>query len=214
MSPPNSKFYLKVTKVLKSNGSVVDSHYLPLEFIMQEEIWKDIKGYEGLYQVSSYGRVKSLCRIDSNNHIVKEKYLKQKGGEYPRVVLSKNGKIKQFLTHRLVCIAFIPNIQQKKCVNHIDEDKKNNNVDNLEWVTYSENQNHGTKNKRCSEKMKNHTAISKRVLQMDLNFNKIKEWPSTKEVERELGFHNSNISRACLGVRPTAFGFKWRYIDV
>lgn len=212
MSPPNSKFYLKVTKVLKNNGSVVDSHYLPLEFIM--EIWKDIKGYEGKYKVSNKGRVKSLKRLDSINHLIKTRILKQGGGQYPNVVLSKNGVAKTFLIHRLVATAFIENPKRKPCVNHIDENKSNNNVENLEWVTYSENQNHATKNKRCSLKMKNHPSISKEVIQMNLKGSVINEWSSTKEVERKLGFPNSVISRACLGGRPTAYGFKWRYLNV
>lgn len=118
---------------------------------MNNEIWKDIKGYEGLYQVSNLGNVKSIPRIiDSQfkgkpiKREVYEKVLKKSltrfGYEY--VCLSKNGKTKKHKVHRLVGEHFIPNIENKKTINHIDGNKQNNRVDNLEWATYKENQQH------------------------------------------------------------------------
>lgn len=111
-----------------------------------KEIWKDIKDYEGVYQVSNLGRVKSLSRFHNNNsggYLSKERILKQniKRG-YLTVGLCKEGKTKTYSVHRLVAIAFIVNPHNKKTVNHIDGNKTNNLVSNLEWCTYSENQQH------------------------------------------------------------------------
>lgn len=115
------------------------------------EIWKDILGYEGLYQVSNLGNVRSLNYRRSG----KTKLLKQgTDNGYKRVELSKNGKKKKYWVHRLVAIAFISNPNNYKEVNHKDEDKSNNNVNNLEWCTREYNNNYGTRNKRTSESHK------------------------------------------------------------
>lgn len=123
---------------------------------MIEEIWKDILGYEGLYQVSSYGRVRSLDRYDRMNHFLKGRILKlytRKGG-YLFVQLHLNGKGKNYLVHRLVAIAFIPNPDNLPEVNHLDEDKTNNRVENLEFCDRKYNINFGTR----KDKVRN-TAI-------------------------------------------------------
>ena len=108
------------------------------------EIFKDIEGYEGLYQISNKGRVKSLERVTSSGCPIKEKIrvnsTKKNGYEF--IILYKDGKGKNFYIHRLVALAFIPNIDNKSQVNHIDENKSNNCVSNLEWVTNNENQRH------------------------------------------------------------------------
>lgn len=114
---------------------------------MANEIWKDIEGYEGLYQVSTYGNIKSLPKVRRNGtgtYIQKEKLLKPSNTStgYKKVELCKDGKRKSFKVHRLVAIAFIPNPDNKPEVNHIDGNKINNNIDNLEWVTSSENSVH------------------------------------------------------------------------
>ena len=112
------------------------------------EIWKDIKGYEGLYQVSNLGRIKSLPR-KSKNRIVKQENIKKpstlpKG--YLQICLYKNGKVKYSSIHRLVAKTFIPNPNKFPCVNHKDCNPKNNEVSNLEWITYKENNNYKNHN--------------------------------------------------------------------
>lgn len=115
---------------------------------MQEEIWKDIEGYEGYYQVSNYGNIKSLSRIiyseKRSNYKTKEKVLRQSNTTtgYKKVELVKEGIKKSYKVHRLVATAFIPNPENKPEVNHIDGNKINNYIENLEWVTSSENSIH------------------------------------------------------------------------
>ena len=110
------------------------------------EIWKDIEGYENKYQVSNLGNVKSLETWTGDKYIRREKILKNMvyGNGYYYVCLSKNGKVKKYKVNRLVAQAFIPNPDNKPFTNHIDGDKLNNNVDNLEWCTQSENMKHAS----------------------------------------------------------------------
>ena len=122
-----------------------------------QEIWEDIEGYEGLYQVSNKGRVKSLSRlvvrVGKPNYITKEKILKcseLKGTGYPSVRLGSNNNFKSMLVHRLVAQAFIPNPNNLPCVNHKDETRNNNDVRNLEWCTQKYNCNYGTARQRNS----------------------------------------------------------------
>ena len=176
-----------------------------------EEIWKEIVGYDGLYQISNLGRVKSL----GNNKTKKEKILKSSvdGDGYLFVKLYKNRKFKSFIVHRLVAEAFIQNPNNLPQVNHKDENKQNNCVQNLEWCTVKYNVNYGTRNKRVAEKSTN-GKLSKPVLQIDKTTNEvIAEFPSTNEVERQLGFANTHISKCCKN-KPhhnTAYGYKWKY---
>lgn len=180
-----------------------------LQYIIQymEEIWKDIEGYEN-YQVSNYGRVKSLKfgkeRIKNPKKI---------NGGYFQIGLNKNGKTKGHLIHRLVAEAFIPNPDNLPIINHKDEDKTNNHVENLEWCSYKYNSNYGSCQQRRADRLRdiNNTKSSKTVYQYSLEDEFIKKWPSTMEIERQLGFSHNKISRCCLGGRPTAYGFKWRY---
>ena len=121
-----------------------------------KEIWKDIKGYEGLYQISNYGEVKSLEK-KAGFSTRKEKILKQhldKDG-YVKVYLCKNNKVKFLSVHRLIAEAFIPNPNNFPQINHKDENKQNNKIENLEWCTCKYNINYGTRTKRQKETIKN-----------------------------------------------------------
>ena len=168
------------------------------------ETWKNIKGYEGLYQVSSEGHVKSLERKGRKSERILKPAATQDG--YLRVALLAGGKRKMFAVHRLVCEAFCENPDNKPEVNHIDEDKTNNNATNLEWCTRKENINHGSRNERTRK------TESKPVGQYTLDGELIKIWPSTIEAKRQAGFDCGHISRVANGERKTHKGFVWRYI--
>ena len=120
---------------------------------MTEEIWRPIEGYEGLYEVSNLGRVRSLDRYDSRNQFRKGRIMKQNndGRDYMSIQLCLNGKLKKYFVHRLVAEAFLPNPDNLPQVNHKDEDKSNNRVDNLEWCTAKYNLSYGTRNIRIRE---------------------------------------------------------------
>lgn len=167
-----------------------------------DEIWKDIEGYEGLYQVSNLGRVKSL----NFNHTNEEKILKPKKERkgYLRIGIYKNNIQKYYSVHRLVAEAFLSNTNNFPEVNHRDENKENNCVSNLEWCDKKYNCNYGTRNKRRVEKQ------SKQVFQLDLQGNFIKEWESTMECGRN-GFIQSQISLCCNGKRNKHKGYIWKY---
>ena len=167
-----------------------------------EEIWCPIKGYEGLYEVSDKGRVRSI-------KFGKERILKPgrmtKG--YLTVGLYKNGEQKMYLVHRLVAKTFIPNPDNLPEVNHKDEDKINNKVSNLEWCDRKYNQNYGTGIQRMAEK------LSKSVLQFTKDGEFVKEWKSATDVKRNLGYSKGNISSCCTGKLKSAYNFIWKYKD-
>ena len=172
------------------------------------EIWKDIIGYEGLYQVSNLGNVRSLNYRNTG----KEKVLKagktKKG--YLLVNLYKNGKMKTYLIHRLVYEAFKGPIPEGYQINHLSEIKNQNNLENLSLMTCKENVNFGTGKER-SAKTRTNGKCSKPVLQYDLSGNVIREYPSAQQAERETGYSQSNISACCRLVLKQAYGFIWRY---
>jgi len=177
------------------------------------EVWKDIKGYEGHYQVSNIGRVKSLERTatvkNGSKRTVRERILKpspDQDGYWYVILYDDSSKKKKFFVHRLVCEAFHKNPENKPCVNHIDEDKTNNTASNLEWCTVTENINYGTRTAKSAK------ALSKSVGQYTPNGELVKVWKSTMEVERQLGFSNGNISAAARGKFKTAYGYVWKYI--
>ena len=180
------------------------------------ENWKDILGYEGLYQVSDYGRVRTVARdiIRSNGerlHIkerIRKIYIRPDG--YAEVHLRKEGKGNSIKVHRLVAEAFIPNPNNLPMVNHKDETPSNNKVDNLEWCDREYNVNYGTCIQRMAEKRTNGKK-SKAVIQYTVEGIFVKRWPSCAEIERVLGYGNSNISACCRGKHNQVYGFKWAY---
>lgn len=167
-----------------------------------KEIWKDIKGYEGFYQVSNLGRVKSLERVTINNRIVHERILKLKRDRsgYKRCCLCKDRNRKFFGVHRLVAEAFIPNVNNYPVVNHKDEVKDNNIVDNLEWCTIKYNSNYGTSPKRISEKMKGLKNPNSKILVL-LNNGLLFE--STAEVASHYNLSRTMIKDICSRVNRT-----------
>ena len=184
---------------------------------MNKEIWKDIPDYEGLYQVSNLGKVRSLDHVrkngKENNHICvsKGKILtpgKDNNG-YMIVVLSKDGKTKSYRIHKLVASSFLNNKNNLKCINHKDEDKTNNNVNNLEWCTHKYNNNYGTKPQKISK------ANSIKVNQYDKNHNFIKTWGSLTEASKHLKKDRAvvNISKCCKLKVKSAYGYIWRYAN-
>ena len=183
---------------------------------MQKEVWKDIKDYEGLYQVSNLGNVKSIDKIIKRKNGIeqhfKEKIINKWNSNYAYVNLSKNGKGKTYTIHRLVAQAFIDNPNNYPCVNHKDENKKNNNVNNLEWCDYKYNNNYNFKMNKIRDKLIN-GKLSKKVIQYDMNDNLIKLWKSTMQIERCLNYKNQSISNCCKGKQKTAYGYKWKYKD-
>lgn len=166
-----------------------------------EEIWKDVVGYEGLYKVSNLGRVKSLKGYHRKDCILK---LRNNLYGYLTVGLSKHNKSKRIKVHRLVAETFIPNPQNYEQVNHIDGNKLNNNVLNLEWCNRSYNMKHAYDNNLLS-------CVP--INQYDKEGNFIKTWKGAKYVTEELGIWNSNIVKCCQGERNSAGGYKWRYAD-
>lgn len=182
-----------------------------------EEIWKDIPGYEGRYMVSSYGRVKSLDRLLRSKggfRIYKGKILKPWISQYYNVRLYKDGcKGKPIPIHKLVALAFLSKIPGCNQVNHKDENKLNNRVENLEWCTSKYNCSYGTRNNRI---VKKRTALrrsnaEKSVRQYNLNGEFICEYASISLAGRVTGVSFTKISLVCKGQRLSAGGFGWRF---
>lgn len=168
------------------------------------EIWKDIKGYEGKYQVSNQGRVKSL---NYNNTTAPKILSLIYDNGYCYVGLSCNSSTKKIGVHRLVADAFIPNPENKPCINHINTVRDDNNVENLEWCTIKENnQNYQTLlNKR------NNCKLSKPIIALQDGIIKM-YFPSTMEAQR-MGFRQGSVSRCARGERNIYQGYKWQYMD-
>jgi len=180
-----------------------------------EELYKDIIGYEGLYQISNKGNVKSL----NYNKTKKEKILKPLYKEgYYRISLHNNITIKWYSIHKLVAIAFIPNPENKPEINHINGIRNDNIVTNLEWCTRSENTLHSF---RVLKNSPNKTMLgmkgvlcpnSTKVLQLTINNKEIKIWNSIIEASKELKINHRNISACCLGKRNSAGKYKWKHV--
>lgn len=172
---------------------------------MQEE-WRDISGYEGRYQVSNLGRVRSLPRKTKTGFREGVTLIPVKDGVgYQIVNLSR----KSHKIHRLVAEAFIDNPNDYKCVNHKDENKLNNRADNLEWCTYEQNNNYGTRNKRISL----NSSRKRRIEQLDANGNVITEWESISSASNHYGVTRTTICACCNGRQKTSAGYRWRYVN-
>ena len=177
-----------------------------------EEIWKDIEGYEGEYQISNFGRVRSLDKkvnVKNNYTAIKHgKILKlHKKLRYKYIMLSSKNVTKMCRVHILVARAFVENPQKKTQVNHINGNKFDNRAENLEWVTPKENLIHAWKNelnKRCEPK---------EIFQYDKNGRFIMRYESAKEASRKTGIDHANICRCASGkkYRKTAGGYSWKW---
>lgn len=172
------------------------------------EIWKDIEGYEGLYKVSSHGNVLSLKYCGSNRKHLLAPNTDHKG--YLMAHLSKKGKTKTFKIHRLVASAFIPNHNNLPQVNHKDENPLNNCVNNLEWCDRAYNNNYGTIKQRRSVIMDAHPKTSKVVVCELSDGNKI-EYPSARKAAKLLGVSSSTIINRCNGKYGEYNGMKFYY---
>lgn len=164
---------------------------------MNKEIWKDIPVANG-YEASSLGKI----RNKKTKHIIKQ-FLNDRG--YVQVGLYINGK-KSYKVHRLVANAFLNNPNNYKTVNHINGNKLDNNVNNLEYCSITYNLRHAFKNG-----LKNNNHLKKRINQYDLNNNLVKKWNSQKDIVETLGFSQAVISNCCRGKLKTAYGYIWKH---
>jgi hypothetical protein len=197
---------------------------------MEKEIWRDIAGYEGYYQVSNFGRVRSLDKMQNYNgsaRLHKGKILKpgndSKG--YLIVSLSKNNRAATKTIHRLVAMAFLDNQNNLPCVNHKDEDKENNFVfvnkdgsvdydkSNLEWCTVSYNVNYGNAAVERGLKQRNDRNKSKLTAMYTLDGNLVDIYPSAREASRLTGIPKTLIYKCCKGENKTAKGFVFKYFN-
>ena len=179
--------------------------------LLPYEIWRDIPGYEGMYQASSMGNIRSVDRVilvGTRKHKRHGKVLVPRmAGKYLQVNLSCNGKRKMLLVHRLVALTFIPNPHGLPEVNHKDENPLNNSVFNIEWCDKRYNLNYGNrigKIKRC---------LYKPIVQLTQTNDVVKVWQSAIEVNEKNNWSRASISMCCRGKRKTAYGYKWEYYD-
>ena len=182
------------------------------------ETWKPIRGYEDRYEVSTRGRVRNSI----TGHVLTPKLNNR--GRY-HVILCRNRGQQSFLIHRLVAETFIPTPSINLTINHIDEDPLNNNVENLEWCSHKENVEKFIANRKiygnksaCGKKVYKGNSHGQGkpenmtpVIQMTMDGEFIKEWPSAAETKRKLGYNTWSISQCCNGKRKMAYGYKWQY---
>lgn len=193
-----------------------------------EEIWKDIENYEGLYQVSSLGRVRSMDRVVADSRTghrtLKGKIMSLPNNQrgYQIVRLSKDGKKTTYFVHRLVAQTFIPNPEEKPQIDHIDTNPANNRIDNLRWATPKENHMNPLTRKNKSDSMKGENAPwygklgkdnpkSKSIYQISKDGNLIRKWEGMREAERYTEATLQKISLCCQGKRRTSGGYRWIY---
>lgn len=192
-----------------------------------KEIWRDIKGYEGLYQVSNLGRVRSVDRYVKHwrGGLLKRKSqplsLNYDSYGYIIVGLGKNGKNTTKKVHRLVGITFPDLVDwtedakgkpfEEIVINHKDQNKSNNCVDNLEWCTVDYNNKYGDRLENVSKHRINNPLICKPVIQYTLDMEFVAEFPSAAEAERQTGIKHTSISSVCRGIYKQANGYIWKF---
>ena len=185
------------------------------------EIWKPVVGYEDYYEISSMGRVRSLDRYARGScdsiKLHKGRILNPKIDRdgYCIYNLCKDGQSKSFRGHRLVADAFIPNPDNKPCIDHINCVRSDNRLENLRWVTHKENNNNPITTNRMSTAKKNQEKGNHQtpIIQYDLNGNFIKQYPTIKEAVMETGTNRTSIISCASGRYKTANGFRWGYIE-
>ena len=192
-----------------------------------KEIWKDVVGYEGLYQVSNTGRLVRKERRDSNGRFLsqQEKVIHKIHGTgyYGTAIVDGKGNSKNVLIHRLVAMAFIPNQNNYTQIDHIDGNKSNNREENLRWCTPKQNVNFPlsllhrsqkgklAQNKKETIEKKIASSHKKPIIQYDMNYNFVKEWSSLHEVGREMNINIVNVSACANGRKKSAYGFIWKF---
>lgn len=192
-----------------------------------KEVWVDIEGYEGLYQVSDLGRVKSLERLAkiwngkrrAPEHIIQQETI---NNGYKRVTLCRENNRKRFLVHRLVAFAFIENTDNKPCVDHINGHSDDNRAINLRWASHSENSNNPVTTKRMKDKARKVPAATrekaydknrKKVVQIDPKTkDMLMTFGSIREASEATGISDASISYACTGKRKTGGGYIWKFV--
>ena len=184
---------------------------------MNKEIWKDIPGYENLYQISNLGRVRSLDRQwkqkhysgNDSHYLLKGKILKireDKNTHYLYIGLTKNKKQTKYSIHKLVAMTFLERKENENYINHLDNNKYNNRVDNLEWCTQSHNIKYAYDNKT---KIPPHMKKVNQILNGEI----INTFVSLQEAFRNTGIQATNIRKCCVGERNHAGGYKWKFVE-
>ena len=188
----------------------------------RNEIYKDIAGYEGYYQISNYGNVKSLKRKVNSPYAtrtVNEKILKQRIDKYGywTIVLRKFNKDKHFTVHRLVAMAFVENPNNFPCINHKDENKLNNYYENLEWCTVNYNNKYNLRQEKINNKLRNNAAKgkcnNKKIKQINLSTNEIYTYDSLRDMNRKTGGQRYTVKLICEGLRTKLYRNSiWKFI--
>lgn len=178
------------------------------------EIWKDIEGYGGKYQISSTGKVRSFTRWKNGDEL--KLHITTTGYYYVHLVGKGRNDIARKMIHRIVAETFIPNPNDLAEVNHIDGDKLNNCIENLEWVSREQNIQHAYSIGLIKKRVSKFNPNSKIVIQKDKNGDVVKEWDSVADIHREKGYSTNSII-CCCNKKPkyhTAYGYKWEYKEM